>query len=269
VQLAQLPHAAQSAAPLVEQLNKTAWAGEMEGWLSGPARWHLVAGPEIAAEREPALNQRSGEPVAVIAPPTKSALAELAARRAAQGESHANLLPAEYAVRYRQQFVDRLWMTGLGAVIGAYILGVLVYFGVLFTMSWKKDHVVNQVKALSGSYTNAIRLKEKIDVLQNQLDLKYAALDAFKAASEKLPEDFTLNHLTFSGDQKKLTLYGIAPVDQVGVLNDYAKELRDVTINGQPVFARVTAPKYVNRGGGNNLKFDWDVVCDLNREEGQ
>ena len=48
------------------------------------------------------------------------------ARRA--GGSEGNLLPAEFSTRYRQQFVDRLWMRGLGAVVVLYLLGVLVYF---------------------------------------------------------------------------------------------------------------------------------------------
>src|SRR5207302_2952260 len=156
--------------------------------------------------------------------PATTALAELAARRAAQGESTANLLPAEYAVRYRQQFVDRVWMTALGAVIGTYIAGVLIYFGVLLVMGWQKDGVVKQVKALSGSYTNAIKLKEKIDVLQGQLDLKYAALDAFKAVSENLPEGLFLTSFTFSKG-KTVTLIGSAPADQSEVLTKFARDL--------------------------------------------
>jgi hypothetical protein len=266
VQMAYLPNTPQSASLLVEQLNKTAWAGEMEGWLTGPARWHLVAPPEFAAEWEPTLRQWSGEPIEVSAPPSKTALAELAARRAAQGESYANLLPSEYAVRYRQRFVDRLWLTGLGAVIGTYIAGVLIYFGVLAVMGWQKDGVVKQVKALSGSYTNAIKLKEKIDVLQSQLDLKYAALDAFKAISENLPDGLFLTSLTFSKG-KTVSLIGSAPVDQSEVLTKFAKDLREASVEDQKVFSNVPLPKWTLVPGMGGQQIRWDVTCELKRTD--
>ena len=41
-------------------------------------------------------------------------------RRAARScatRLNTNLLPPEYTARYRQQFIDRLWMRGLGAVL--------------------------------------------------------------------------------------------------------------------------------------------------------
>src|SRR5438105_8748500 len=37
------------ASSLKEQLLQMAWAGEMEGWLTAPPRWHLVADPATAA----------------------------------------------------------------------------------------------------------------------------------------------------------------------------------------------------------------------------
>lgn len=260
VQMVYLPNSPQSALLLIEQLNKIAWAGEMEGWLTGPTRWHLVATPEFVAEWEPALNQWSSEPILVSAPPSRTALAELAARRAAQGESKANLLPAEYGVRYRQQFVDRLWMTGLGAVMGAYIAGVLIYFAVLFVMGWQKGRVVQQVKALSGSYTNALRLRERIDVLQNQRELKYAALDAFKVVAEYLPEDFTL-HTFHLKNGRTLTIGGTAPVSGIGPLQKYVADIRQATVDGQLVFAKVDVPAWtVRSGSGGTQTGNWGPV---------
>jgi len=35
-------------------------------------------------------------------------------------------VPEEFKVRYRQQFVDRLWMRGLGAIVAVYLIGVVV-----------------------------------------------------------------------------------------------------------------------------------------------
>jgi hypothetical protein len=175
-------------------------------------------------------------------------LAELAAHRAAEGESNANLLPPEYAGRYRQQFVDRLWMNGLGAVIGVYVAGVLIYFGVLFALGWQKGGVVKQVKAQSGNYTNAMRLKERIDVLQNQLDLKYAALDAFKVVAENLPEDFTLTSFNLQKGQK-LTIVGTAPAAGWDALQKYVADLRQAKVGEQLVFSKVEIPRWQTRPG--------------------
>src|SRR5262249_46998460 len=43
LQLIHLPSAGDRAELLKDQLLKSAWAGEMEGWLNFPVRWHVVA----------------------------------------------------------------------------------------------------------------------------------------------------------------------------------------------------------------------------------
>ena len=108
---------------LKEQLLQMAWAGELEGWLTAPPLWHLVADAPTAAEWEPALRAGLEQPVEVIAPVPVGGLAALTATRAAQAGLQANLLPAEFSTRYHQQFVDRLWMRGLGAVVALYLVG--------------------------------------------------------------------------------------------------------------------------------------------------
>jgi hypothetical protein len=116
---------------LRQQISQIAWAGELEGWLTSPPRWHLVAEGETAAVWEPLLNQVADQPVQLIAPIPQAQLAAQSARRAVQANGTANLLPPEFATRYRQQFVDRLWMRGLGAVVVVYLIGVVIYFGAL------------------------------------------------------------------------------------------------------------------------------------------
>ncbi len=147
---------------LKEQLLQMAWAGELEGWLTAPPAWHLVADAATAAEWEPALRAGLEQPVEVIAPVPVAGLAALTATRAAQAGSEANLLPAEFSTRYQQQFVDRLWMRGLGAVVALYLVGVLVYFARLQVELYRTRAVEQQVAERGPIYTNAIQLRRPL-----------------------------------------------------------------------------------------------------------
>ncbi|MGD0743579.1 MAG: hypothetical protein ABSA45_00340, partial [Verrucomicrobiota bacterium] len=101
-----LPPAGDRAAELKKQLALQAWSGELDGWLTAPPNWHLVADPVNAAEWEKVLREGLGEPVRVSPPLPPADLAGRTARRAAAASERANLLPAEFSGRYHQQFVD-------------------------------------------------------------------------------------------------------------------------------------------------------------------
>jgi hypothetical protein len=265
LQLLHLPSGQRKISVLTEQLTKTSWAGEMEGWLTSRAKWHLVASPELVSEWERALTEWSGEAVEVTHPLAETDLAQLTASRAARGESHANLLPPEHAGRYRQQFIDRLWMTALGAVIGTYFLGVLIYFGALQVVRYQHYTLEKQVAALSPQYTNAVKLREHVDVLQNQLNLKFAALDSLKIASELLPAELTLTRFAFSKGQT-VTLEGSAPADQSSQLLSYNQNLRKATVNAEPLFGNVEQPSWSARG---QQQIAWRFTCELSRTDSE
>lgn len=267
LQLIHLPEGEDQSSLVIEQLTKTAWAGEIEGWLKSKPRCYLAADAVLAPLWEPALTRWAGESVIVHEPLPESKLGEVAARRAARGESQANLLPQEFTSKYRQQFVDRLWMGGLGAVLGLYVIGVLIYFVALQVVKYQTGSLESQVAAISTDYTNAVKLRERIDVLQNQLHLKYAALDSFKAVSEKLPADLTLISFQFQRGQK-VVLQGTAPPEQTTQITDYNDDLRKTKVDGQPLFTKVSPPRVVNRSGtGGGQILNWDFTCDLNRHE--
>jgi hypothetical protein len=268
LQLIHLAEGENRAGLVVEQLTKTAWAGEVEGWLTSPAmQCHLVAEAAMAPVWEAALGQWTGDTVKVTDPLPVAKLSELAARRACRGETKANLLPAEYAVRYQQQLVDRLWMGGLGAVLAVYILGVIIYLGAVQVIKFQCNQVENKVAEVSNDYTNAVRLKEKIEVLQNQLHLKYAALDCYKAVAEKLPADLALVSFQFQRGQK-VVLSGTAPPDETTQITDFNDDMRKVKVDGQLLFKQVSPPKRVNRSGmGGSQTVAWDFSCELNRRE--
>ena len=262
LQVLQFPDSLNRGTLLVEQLTKAALAGEMEGWLTSRPRCHLVADAATSAFLEPSLKQWAEDSVVAVEPLSKAAVAELAAKRSARNEAKANLLPVEYTARYQQKFIDRLWMSGLGGIVAAYIIGVAIYFASLQVLNYQQNSLEKEVASLSPKYTNAMKLKERVEVLQNQLNLKYAALDSLRAASELLPPDLSLSQLHFQKGQK-LFLQGTAPQEQVSQLTDYNSALRKATANGELLFSKVEQPRYDARG----QTLAWRFTCDLNRTE--
>ena len=257
--------AADRAESVKEQLLQMAWAGEMEGWLTSPPTWHLVADPTTAADWHAALKTGLDQDVELIPPVPTAGLAALTATRAAKAGNEGNLLPTEYSTRYHQQFVDRLWMRGLAAVVGLYLLGVLVYFARLQWELYRTNAVEATVAEQGPIYTNALQLKAKYQVLKDRQDLKFAALDCWKAVAERLPENITLDGYNFS-EGKKLTLSGSAPADQTKSLLDFYSDICKATINEQPLF---------DRNAGERVTWDvrgsvanWHCVLELKRAEG-
>lgn len=256
---------ANRGANLKEQLLQMAWAGELEGWLTAPPKWRLVADPRMVAEWEPALREGLEQAVEVIPTLAPAALAALTAQRVAQAESEANLLPPEYSVRYQQQFIDRLWMGGLGALIGVYLMGLLAYFAWLQVAQMGTNKVEQAVANLGQTYTNAMELKARFQVLKDRQDLKWAALDCWKAVAELLPDGVQLESYNFN-DGRRLSLNGTAPTDQSKRLLDFDADLRKAVVKDQPLFDPSAGEHLTyHQGAGNTLT--WSCLLELKRGE--
>jgi Tfp pilus assembly protein PilN len=259
-----LPDGPRRAAALQEQMAQTAWAGETEGWMTSEPKVRLVAeeGPAGAwlPLFEPAQN------VEVIRPVPVQDLAQVTARRVAGDGATTNLLPPEFTARYKQRFVDQLWMRLLAAVIACYVLGVAVYIGLAQVAKFRYDSVQQEATALGVAYTNTIRLKERLVVMQDALDLQYAALECYRAISENLPEGVTLRSIRF--DQgRKVTYSGSAtPEDRTKIL-DLNASMRKAMMRDQPLFGNVNAPDIRPAPGGQTVS--WSFACDLKRGETQ
>lgn len=251
---------------LGQQLAQMAWSGELEGWLQSPPTWHLVADEVAAAEWEPLLHEGLGELVTVESPLTAGQLAALTARRAAHADAKSNLLPKEYLVRYRQQFVDRLWMRGLFAIGAIYLVGVAIYFVALGVQQFRTGRVESQVTQLSKTYTNAIQLKARYQVLKDRQELKFAALDCWKALAEQLPDAVTVDSFTFS-DGRRLLLSGTAPNDKVDSVLNFSSTLRKAGLQGQALFdpAKGDPLTYKTLPGGSAVS--WSFSLELKRVE--
>jgi hypothetical protein len=251
-------------ASLNDQLTHMAWAGELEGWLTSPPSWHLVADPAIAGEWESPLREGLGTSVKIIAPLSGTELAARTAKRAAESDGNANLLPPEFARRYQQQFVDRLWMRGLGAVLGVYLVCCLIYFVAVQVLSYRTTNVEETVANLGVTYTNALQLKARYGVLLDRQALKFAALDCWEAVAEKIPSGVTLDSMNFDGG-KRLSLYGNASASLVNEVIDFSGNVRKATTaENQQLFTR---------GGDqlttkvNNNTVQWSFGLELKKGE--
>ncbi len=252
---------------LKAQLAHLAWAGELEGWLAAPPnRWHLVADPAQAAEWEQALREGLSEPVPVTPPLPPAELAAHTARRAAASSSRVTLLPAEFPARYHQQFVDRLWLRGLVTTGILYAIGVAIYFCAVGLKTVQTQKAEKAVADISGSYTNALQLKARYDVLKERQGLKYAALDCWKIVAEQLPPNITLQRFSFA-DGKRLSLSGTAASDQVNTLFDFNTAMQKVAANGRLMFnSQGSEPVSPHPAGNNAVSWSFSLQL-LNAEE--
>jgi hypothetical protein len=253
---------------LRDQLTQIAWAGELEGWLRTNPRCYLVAEPTVAAVWERVISQWSGQSIQVVPPLAPAALAAFLVQRIARQESQANLVPAEFAARYRQQFVDRLWMRGLAALVALYLVYLAGHFGWTGVRVVQRNLVQSQVAKISANYANAMQLKARVQVLQEQVNLKFAALDCWLAAAKELPADLTLTDLSLQ-QGRTLTLRGTVPVDMISQVGDYNEALRKATVgstNGPLLFSAMQEPNIPSTITGQRLK-TWNFNCELRRTE--
>jgi hypothetical protein len=261
--LLHLPPGENRAAALQEQLAQTAWAGELEGWVTSPPKFYLVASEAAAGAWLPLFDSSRG--VELVSPLQPQELAALTARRVVGDSAVTNLLPPEYSTRYKQQFIDRLWMRGLGAVVLLYVAGLAVYFGMVWFASWKVSGVQGEVAKLSSTYTNAIRLKEQLRVLQDTLDLQYAALECYKAVADNLPSELTLDNLNFERG-RTLTLVGTAGIEDRDKIIEFNRALLAARMREQPLFAKVNISSIRDKQLGSQL-LSWVITCELKRTD--
>lgn len=265
-----LPDTEDREAVLRDQLKQMARAGEMEGWLQGAPRWHLVADSVSESLWEPVVREVAGESVEVIPPPPLGHLAARTARRAApKGVQPPGLLPPEFAARYRARFVDGLWMTSIGAVFMVYLLAALGYFGYLEFLKFQLARTDAQVAGLSPDHTNALQMLSQLQVLQDQQNFKYAALDCWEAIAKTLPPDLTLTSMSFD-KERTLTLYGTAAAEANQAIIEFNATLKQYKIQigsddqrrEQLLFSKVNAPFLGSRQGS---VVTWNFSCELNR----
>ena len=261
--LIQLPPAPQRQSRLQELLAHMNWAGELEGWLTGSPRYLLVAEETLAVEWLPLFEP--GQNVEVLPPLPHADLAALTAGRATTENRKTNLLPPEYAERYRQRFVERLWMRGLGALVLLYLAGVIVYLGLVQFAKWRQRGLEKQMATVGVQYTNTIQLRERVRVMQDQVDLQFAALDSYNAVAENLPTELNLDTLIFERG-RKLTLFGSGGSDDFPKVQEFNEKVSKVQARKLPLFSKVGPPNNSQKPGG---QMSWNFSCDLKRTDNE
>jgi len=261
-----LPSGNERAVSLKNQLTQLVWAGELEGWLTAQPKWHLVADTKISAEWENLFREALGEPVQIMQPHSPAELAARTARRAAAASVRANLLPAEFSTRYHQQFVDRLWLHGLGAALVLYLIGLAIYFSATTALGYRTEKVEQQAAALGDSYTNALQLKARFEVLKERQELKYAALDCWKLVADLLPQGISLERFSFQNGER-LSLSGTASADQINTLFDFNSSMQKAALNSQPMFDSEGGEPVNPRNNGSVVTWNFSLKLRHAEEE--
>jgi hypothetical protein len=249
---------------LRDQMTRIAWAGELDGWLPPAPQWKLVAEAADASEWEAVLRPLTPLPVKISAPVGTTPLAGLTARRVVAGKNPADLLPPEYLTRYQQQFVDQFWMQGLAAALVIYLFGLLVYFSAVGVLWVQNYRLGSQYTPLEGSYTNALKMGERVQMLEQQSHLKFAALDCWKLAVEALPKEMSLTSFSLAKG-RKLSLFGVVPQDSSEKVYDYNLALSKGVINGEPVTADPPTLQPPRADASGAMVRIWSLSCRLGK----
>lgn len=260
--LVHLPTDEKRGAVLQEQIAQTIWAGDLEGWLTSEPKLRLVADEAAAQAWLPLFDLT--QQVEVVAPVPSKELAALTARRVAGGSTATNLLPPDFTARYKQQFIDRLWMRSLAAIVVLYVIGVAIYLGGVKWTSYQHGSITDELTSLGPTYTNTVQIREKVKVLQDTLELQYAALECYLAVAKTLPPELTLNNINFERG-RKVTFFGTAGAEDRTKVLEFNAALIDYTVKTQRFFAKVNPPSSQVQPGQTTL--NWNFSCDLKRTD--
>jgi hypothetical protein len=156
----------------------------------------------------------------------------------------------------------------VGAAVGLYVAGLMVYFVALMVLGYKTHGVEADVTAQGPAYTNALQLTQQYRILKERQDLKYAGLDCWEAVAECQPENVQLDQFNFS-DGKALKLGGSAPSTQIKDVIDFVDKLhkhRDAHKPDQLLFDPIKGDALQTHPGPNGMVI-WGFGLELKRTE--
>ena len=263
--LVHVPMDERGAQALVNHLNNAAWSGELEGWLK--------QAPEVrfeGPEEEPGLWIEAAKKWSSLGVEHEDAPHSVRPKNAPNdqhGKSTVNLMPEDVHRGYRQSYVDGLWWSSLKGVGLIYIFAVGIYFA---AMEWRKTENLDLQVAMRNAPTplpTPWHYRQKSTSLQEQVDLKYSALDSLRMISELMPDGMSL--LSFNFRQGKIvTLRGNIPTDQTAKVTDYHESLIGAQVDGKALFENVSDPTISATGTSRRNPVQsstWSFNCELRR----
>ena len=275
-----LPDTAASRDALVEKINSVALAGEVAGWMPGEPACHLVKRGDVAGDWNAALAKcfdriREVEPMSEV--DLATAAVEFASRTTAPG-----LMIEDYSLRNRQRYQDSLWMEGVKGAIAIMLMGLLGFFVYGSMLQSTLDDKINLVTAQTNLFTEALSLKAKVETLEKQKALKYAALQAWAKVSTGLPGDLKFTELAFASSRsldgntsRELRISGAAEAEKVKLIDDYQEALTRMTrpmtqmeaVNEKEKALLFSRVKVVTiRQDTRKNQTIWSLVCEFNGE---
>ncbi|MBI1842033.1 MAG: hypothetical protein HYR88_14430 [Verrucomicrobia bacterium] len=259
-----LPTDSDPAEVVQAQLSQMAWAGELDGWLHAQPRYYLVADASQVAEWKDRLQARLDFSLEVIPAATEEALAPMTAKRAARSDPRVGLLPAEVVSRYRQEYVDKLWMQSLFGALAFYLFCVLIYLAIVAYKGYDRDTTHDLEVAQGTTYANTLKIRDQVRVLQEQLNLQLAALNCYLAVATNLPSELSLDTLNFDRGVK-LTLNGSGSAEAAPRVTDFLAALQKAQFKDQRIFNSVDGPNVTLKPGGAQI--NWTLIGNIRRTE--
>jgi len=127
--------------------------------------------------------------------------------------------------------------------------------------------IEDQIAELQESFTKSQQLQARIQLVREQANLKYAALDCWKAVTDAMPGELSLTSMSFTRG-KNLVLGGIS--SEATKVTDYVENLTRLTDKEHPIFSRVESGR-TSTGPGllGPQTTTWSISCELDRKEMQ
>ena len=265
-----LPDTAASRDELVEKINSVALAGEVAGWMPDEPACHLATRGDVAGDWNAALAKcfgriREVEPMSEV--DLATAAAEFAARTTAPG-----LMLEDYSARNRQRFQDGLWMQGIKGAVALMLMGLLGFYVYGSMLQSTLEDKNNLVTVQTNLFTKALSLKAKVETLEKQKALKYAALEAWYKVSTGLPGELKFTELAFASSRtldgntsRELRISGAADAGKATLIDDYQEALtRMERSDGKALFSSVKAETI--RQDTRKNQTVWSLKCEFDGE---
>ena len=163
-------------------------------------------------------------------------------------------------------------MEGIKGAVALMLLGLLGFFvyGTMLQSTLQDKHDLVTVK--SNQYTKALLLKAKVETLEKQKALKFAALAAWDKVSTGLPAEMKFTRMRFESSRavdgstgRKLLITGAADAGKATLVDDYQQALaRMESGEGEALFTGVRAES-IRQDLKRNQTY-WQLKCEFDGE---